>query len=211
MDLFPNFNLTIVPEEEMIPNHLLIRIRERFGWRAGWVIQQILKVEAVKNSSFPGVLIVDSDTILLRPRVWLDKEFKQLLCASWEYNRPYYEFLNKKALCGVNPRFTFVTHHMLMQPKYLREALDFAGWGNLESLVAELITTSNPKEVSPFCIEYELYGQFMISAHPDKVNLRKWSNVSVSPKKLHGRALSPEFLSSMREKFYSISLHSYLE
>lgn len=209
--LFPHLSISVVPEEDMIPSDSLIAIKERFGWRAGWVIQQILKVEAVRNSNFPGVLIIDSDTVLLQPRLWLDHELNQLLCASWEYNRPYYEFLNKKSLCEIVPKYTFVTHHMLMQPRFLREALEIAGWDNLESLVSDLINTSDQNEVSPFCIEYELYGQYMIHLRADKVKLRKWSNISVPPSGLPEGSLTPEFLASMRNKYYSISLHSYLE
>jgi hypothetical protein len=204
-------NAKVISENTIVPEHLISALRARFGWRTGWVLQQILKVECVKNSDFPGVLIIDSDTLLLNRRTWLKADSTQLLSASWEYNASYYHFLNKKGLVDIFPEFTFVTHHMLMQPKFLIEALNFMGWHSLELLVDYLIKESNPNDDSPFCIEYELYGQYMFKFHRDLVSLQKWSNISVPPSLINENLPLAKQVSGWKDDFYSISLHSYLE
>ncbi len=204
-------NATVISENVLVPEHLISTLRSRFGWRAGWVLQQILKVECVKNSDFPGVLIIDSDTLLLNRRTWLKADSTQLLCASWEYNASYYRFLNKKGLVDIFPEFTFVTHHMLMQPKFLIEALNFMGWNSMELLVDYLIKESDPNDVSPFCIEYELYGQYMFKFHRNLVSLQKWANISVPPSMINDNLPLAQQVSGWKNHFYSISLHSYLE
>lgn len=203
-------NAKVISENSLVPEHLTSALRSRFGWRAGWVLQQILKVECVKNSDFPGVLIIDSDTLLLNRRTWLNADSIQLLCASWEYNASYYHFLNKNGLVDISPKYTFVTHHMLMQPKFLIEALNLMGWNTLELLVDYLINESNPNDDSPFCIEYELYGQYMFKYHRDSISLQKWSNISVSPSLIDENLSLAKQVLKWKDNFFSISLHSYL-
>jgi len=203
-------NITVISENTLVSVDLISKLRSRFGWRTGWVLQQILKVECVKNSKYAGVLIIDSDTLLLNRRTWLRSDSVQLLSASWEYNAAYYQFLNKKRLCKINPEYTFVTHHMLMQPKFLTEALTFMGWESIEILVDYLINESDRGDDSPFCIEYELYGQYMFKYHRELISLQKWSNISVSPSLINEDLPVNEQIQQWKDNFCSISLHSYL-
>jgi hypothetical protein len=169
--IFIDTNVNIISENQYISDDEFKSISQRFSKRSGWVIQQILKVRFVQNSMSAGVLIVDSDTLLLRPRFWFDLDFSQSLMPTWEYHMPYYVFLNKVGISSKRPRYTFVSHHMLMQPEILRKALVAANWESSSNLIAALLKDSNENENSPFCIEYELYAQYLMRFHNEKVKL----------------------------------------
>jgi hypothetical protein len=198
-----NQKVTILSESEKIPQDIDRRIREVFRGRAGWVIQQILKVLCVSDSNAPGVLVCDSDTILTLNRIWFDTNGKQILTPSWERTAPYYKFLADLGLGSERPKYTFVSHHMLMQPKFMLEARQYVKWISLENLVDNLTVSYNGSDLSPFCIEFELYAQYMMQFRSEHIHLVKWSNLSLPRDKqaeLHERS----------KQFASVSLHDYL-
>lgn len=201
----------VIKETDLVSHEYISLLRNKFGWRAGWVLQQLLKVTWVCNSSSQAVLVIDSDTLLLSPRAWISKTGKQILTPTWEYHIPYFDFLNKFANFPKRPKSSFVPHHMLMQPKIFREALSRSLFHNLDGLMSELLGQDFGSEVSPFCIEYEFYAQYLIMNHKELVELRRWSNFGVS----RPVALTPSEIQVLKDKFEgkfaSISLHSYLK
>jgi len=203
IDVGQGVPLKILNEEDFLPADLIQLIRTVFQRRAGWVIQQLLKVEFVSASTSPAVLVCDADTFLLSQRFWFDSNERQILTPSWEWTQSYYVFLSKFGLTTIVPEYTFVSHHMLMQPKFLREARIFMGWKETSKIVEDLIASYDGAEVSPFCIEYELYAQYLYKNYPNKVLLSKWANVGINRR---------EFLNSKSkfEHYASISVHDYL-
>jgi hypothetical protein len=202
--------IEIQAESEYLTLEQFTGIQNRFKKRAGWVIQQILKVEYVSRSSSPGVLIVDSDTILLSQREWLTDDFRQILSPSWEWHEPYYAFLTQLGFEQKRLQHSFISHHMLMQPKYMREARAFVSWEKTDVMVNDLIANANPVESSPFCIEYELYAQYMLINHPEKVNIVKWSNIGTPRSGLEIHSQVDLMRKELKDKFASVSLHAYL-
>ena len=198
-----NQKVTILSESEKIPQNIDRRVREVFQGRAGWVIQQILKVLCVSDSTAPGVLVCDSDTILTLNRIWFDKTGKQILTPSWERTASYYKFLADLGLGSERPEYTFVSHHMLMQPKFMLEARQYVNWNSLENLIDNLVDSYDGSDPSPFCLEFELYAQYMMQFRSEHIHLVKWSNLSLPRNKqaeLHVRS----------KQFASVSLHDYL-
>ena len=203
VDVNQEIPLVILSEEDFLAADLVHLLRSVFRWRAGWVIQQLLKVEYVSNSTSPAVLVCDADTLLFTKRFWFDASEKQILTPSWEWKPNYYVFLAKFGLTDYAPKYTFVSHHMLMQPKFLREARTFMGWKTATNIVEDLIVFYDGSEISPFSIDYELYAQYLYKNYPDKVVLSKWANLGVKRN---------DFLQN-RSKFdgyASISLHDHL-
>lgn len=195
--------IQVISEESVLSKSEISRIRNVFDSRAGWVIQQLLKVIYVSQSSSPGILVCDADTVLTRPRTWVDDSRTQILLPSWELTKPYYEFLNSLGLGKINPKHTFVSHHMLMQPIYMIEARKFVGWESNERILDSLINTYDGRNPSPFSIDFELYAQFLCQQYPEKVKLVKWANVSLTRKEW-------ENFSKYSSKYASVSLHAYL-
>jgi len=203
-------NVKVLRESEFLTDEQITRIRNRFGKRSGWVIQQLLKVEYVSRSQQMGVLVVDSDTLLLEPRMWIDHDGRQLLTPSWEWHQPYYDFLVGAGFETGTLAKSFVSHHMLMQPIYMQAARSYLGWQDIDDLITYVILNSDPRAESPFCVEFELYAQFVLAFHPEKVVLSKWSNIGVSRDSADLDSQISSIKNLLTGKFASISLHAYL-
>ncbi len=198
-------------ESSVFEESLSKLIFSRFGSRGGWVLQQILKLEYVRNSQSAGVLIVDADTILIKNRIWLNSNGNQALMPSWEFHKPYFDFLSAlppfKSQKPFSPRFSFVSHHILMQPEIVKEIYKACGWNNPKELVNYLCRLSSSETESPISIDYELYGHFLFLRYPEKVVLAKWGNTST---KFEGN-ISIKQLKQAYSHFASVSLHTYLD
>lgn len=200
--------IEVISEEVLISEEDRSKIRTFFGNKYGWIIQQLLKISFVKEQNSSGVLIVDADTLVLEPTLWLDRHFKQLLLVSNEFHKPYYQFLIKIGLIPKNPQYTFVTHHMVLQPMYLESILNKICGGSISKLIDLIISLADRKNSSPVCVEYELYGQGMFEFFSESIVLSRFCNL---PLKYEGNAfVSENFVEVYAGKYKSISLHSYL-
>lgn len=202
-------NISLVEEESLLDHEFRICLRERFKDRYGWALQQFLKVAFVLKSDLDGVFVVDADTVLIGKRDWLCENGSQKLTPSDEYNPSYYEFLSTRGVGSLNPKFTFVSHHMLMQPWILREAFAFAGWKNLKDLLLSVNSHKFLNDTSPFSIDFELYAQYLYQAYPDRVSLEKWCNLGI-PREEDLDSQIRSSISRYSHQFSSISFHSYL-
>jgi len=201
----------VLPESSILDAELISKINHRFKERAGWVVQQVLKNQFVLKSTSPGVLVVDADTLLIEARAWLDPKGVQLLTPTWEFHQPYYNFLSKLNISKTFPKFTFVPHHMVMQPDITRAMFLNLGWVNIERMVEHLITTPLESGLSPFSVDFELYGQYIFTNYPDKVRIEKWGNFSTSKGLLKEKVPYNQLIANFQNRFASLSFHSYLE
>jgi uncharacterized protein Usg len=203
------FEVKIISEFKVIPPVLIDKIKCKFPEKFGWILQQFLKLESVQNSKSAGVLIIDADTILLEDRLWLDQNLNQILMtAPWQHE-PYFSFLRKLGLFTGKSRYSFVTHHMLMQPKVLQEVITNKGFNNMRSFIEFLLEEVNDSNIKGFCVDYELYGNYFYAKFPDKTRLIRFCNLS---KKSDLDSLSLKKLIEQLEdfgEFRSISLHSW--
>lgn len=182
-------------------------LKENFGKRFGWVLQQLLKLRKIWSGDDKYWLLVDADTLLLRPRNWLDSKGRQILTPTWEFHEPYYKFLERTGLVGVDHSLSFIPHHMFIDRDFLIQALTGIGVKEEEDLIS-LVKSADTNQESPFSIDYELYGQYMHVFHPEKINLAKWSNLGVrKPSNTSEIAKIAERLTS---NFASVSFHDYL-
>ena len=197
--------IRVVAEDDVIEQVYLSRIKDTFGSRSGWVLQQLLKIYYAKNSESPGILLIDADTVLLKNRVWLDSNSVQILMPTWEHHTPYYDFLRSNSYKLGDDTFSYVSHHMLIQPKILREMLVSYGLDKLD-MTLDILSKFSSSGNSPFSIDYEMYAQYLIAVHPTLVRYEKWANFSVN--NLSGKDLD-NLLKIWKKRYNSISAHSY--
>jgi len=168
--------------------------------RAGWIIQQVIKFRIVIASQQVATLILDADTVLLRPRIWLDSDGTQILGIANEFHLPYKEHIRR--VFGVNTQYlSFVTHHQLMQKDSVREIFGQNGDGLIDWL--ELADFDESSSIS----EYETYGEWMVTHKPKQIAFAKWNNVSA---KLNSSNTSYLEIVEAYSKYSSVSNHSYL-
>lgn len=174
--------------------------------RRGWILQQALKLWSARNSESEGVLIIDADTILTQPRVFLGNSGKQVLSYSHEYHTPYEIHATK--IWGPRKRdfgLSYVCHHQLMQPDILREMFptvrDFEKW----ILEADIL------ERSPIA-DYHCYGRWLVDHYPHRATYARWGNRSV-PITRDSYTEARQAAEHLRESSidtFSISFHHYL-
>jgi hypothetical protein len=201
--------ISVVSENTLVSPDSVDLLRATFNGRANWVLQQILKVQAVLTSTSDASLIVDSDTLLLTRRPWFSANSSQLLTPSYEYNAPYYYFLERLSISDQNPKYTFISHHMLMQKLELAETFLALEWGDVHNMIEYICQNANAELESPVCVEYELYAQALLRRSPSKVHFGTWSNISISRVFLD-RVLTLKYaLWVLSICFHSVSLHSW--
>jgi hypothetical protein len=200
----------IINESEIVDKEIQERLKTKFGDRFGWVLQQLIIVEFVtstRNKNYP-CLQVDADTLIMNKQTWITNSNNQPLMESFERHSSYYIFLRKLGLKVPSNHLTFINHHMLFQPEYLRRIRENLKIEHVSELVDKIVRWADQNDISPICIEYELYAQGMLIFFPEKVKVIKSSNVGVAR-----GAIIPTSIEEMWDKFKeynSVSLHSYL-
>ena len=168
--------------------------------RCGWIIQQIIKFRMAISSEQVATLILDADTVLLSPRIWIDSEGSQILCIANEYHLPYKQHI-RRVFGGQTNLLSFVTHHQLMQRDSVREIFGKDGKG-----LIEWIKSADFNESSSIS-EYETYGEWMVKHKPNQIAFAKWNNVTA---KLNSGDSSYAEIVEASSKYSSVSNHSYL-
>lgn len=201
--------LIVFDEDEIISADLRKNIKQVLKHKYGWAIQQLLILNMVARSDNDGVLAVNADTFILRDQVWLNEKLVQVLFRSSEYHEPYYQLI-KKIFPNLHlVPFSHVTHHMLFQPKLLRDFLAMSGYLNLEKLMIQVLSSIDRTQESPFCIEFEPYAQAMHNFYPNRFEIRRFSNTPFS--KLKDNIEIAKFVAQLDNKnvYNSVSFHSW--
>ena len=183
------------------------RFEKTFPTRGSWCAQQILKVEMILNSRSDFALIIDADTLLLRKRNWVDETGSQILTPSLEYQPQYYQFLE---ILGVNiqkPSLSFVSHHMLYRVKTFREMFEDLSIRNTEDLILKIENSKHENLISPFCVDYELYAQYLYSKSSAKYRIERWANLSLPRDFLYVFMKQKLTRLLVRQFFNSVSFH----
>lgn len=168
--------------------------------RRGWIIQQIIKFQITMTSNEVATLILDADTILTKPRIWINRGETQILCIAEEFHLPYKEH-QRKVFGGQNNLLSFVTHHQLMKKEAVKEIFGSNGDGLLNWL--QLADYSESSAIS----EYDTYGEWLVAHRPHEIAFAKWNNC---PVKITPQRNSYNEIADRYGQYHSISNHSYL-
>lgn len=204
----PNNKLLVINEDDLLDVEIRKQLKFSMRNRYGWALQQFLCLAYTQQSQAEGVLVLDADTLLIRPRAFMG-DGKQILMPTLEHHHPYYDFLSQLDPVYNNTTHSFVSHHMLFQPLFLNQILDRICNKDLHLLA--LTATSNLvlSSESPFCLEYELYGQALWKLKPEAVQLCKWSNLGIQrPTELPQTLLRD--VTRTYKGYASISFHDYI-
>jgi hypothetical protein len=192
----------VFSDDEILTSKLEDIISKKYPQdKRGWVSQQVIKFRVVMLSNCVATLILDSDTILIQQKVWIDKNLTQVLELAFEFHKPYKthlaRFLNEKTSL-----FSFVTHHQLMKKDVVAEI-----FGEAEENLAYWLECGDSQEPSPIS-EYDTYGEWMFNRRRRDFVVSKWNNLSeMIPQE---ELTDPEILKTKYGKFASVSNHSYL-
>lgn len=171
--------------------------------RKGWIKQQYLKLNAdtiVENEHY---LVIDADTILIRPQIFVKpgKEVLNILGDYW-FKR---KVMVKQAL-GFKKfhNLDFTSHHMLFSKTKLKalkkslENIHGKAWNDaLDSLEIPEGSFS----------EYELYANFVVQKFPHEIEL-VWGRNALFPR--NGLANIVNAREYLCTRYKSLTMHSFL-
>ena len=158
--------------------------------RNGWYLQQLLKLYAgfTINGILDNYLVIDADVFFLNKISFLEND-KYIFTTSDEYHIPYFTHMNKlHESFEKNHNKSGIAHHMMYNKNLIKEMFQLVE--NKYNNKFWVIFIENVEEHKKYPInriesgasEYELYFNFMIKYHNDKIIIRRlnWSNISVS-------------------------------
>jgi hypothetical protein len=177
MEAFAHFQsdaVTVISEQEVLGRFTIDYIAGRLGeyaWRAGWYLQQFVKLEFARMTSEPAYLIWDADTVPLAP-VELFSEGRWQLNHAREFHQPYFEVFTR--LFGTRPtlRFSLISQYLPVSSLRAREMLDTVEHRHAAHWIDATLNALPLRGHSEFS-EYETYGNFMALRHPEELRIVK--------------------------------------
>lgn len=174
--------------------------------RSGWLFQQLLKLSGDTISKMDNYLIVDADTVYIRPRVF-EQNNKTIFDISDEYHYSYFKTYKKLLGSDIFLPASFTNHNMLINISALKKLKEKIEKRSHLKWYQAIINNIDEKENS-FISEQETYGTYMFQNYRNQMILEYWYNLSLKRTEISNikkltRILSP---------FYkSLSFHSYYE
>ena len=171
--------------------------------RRGWIKQQYLKLNADTVGTCEHFLVIDADTILIRPQVFV-KSNKEVLNILHDY------WFKRKQMVKVALGFDkfhnvdFTSHHMLIcktKLKALKQHLQKLHGLSWQDALDSLNIPENSFS------EYELYGNFVAQRFGHEIELVLGSNTLFPRNGIANVDCAREYLSC---KYKSMTMHSFL-
>jgi hypothetical protein len=174
--------------------------------RSGWLFQQFLKWSGDALSSQEYYLVLDADTVLIRPQVF-EINGKVVLLHSDEHHQPYFTLYKKLLGVDTPTALSFTSHHILYQKRRIAELKRHIEYRHQGDPWYQVLLGAIDRSETSAISEYEIYGQWMLQNHSDKVIREYWFNVAMSRSRLRQFDRLKKELS---KNYRSVSFHSYL-
>ncbi|MED5016472.1 DUF6492 family protein [Paenibacillus chibensis] len=207
LDLCAKKGCRFVHEDTVLPiTKKDIRYQSKTWDRSGWLYQQLLKLGGDKVSSSKHYLVIDADTVLIRPHVFKVGNKTVFYCRNWSQNE---YFKTYKKLMGRNrsSRSSFVTHYMLFNTSKVKQLKQAIESKHNSSWYSAIMKSMNKSKQFAFS-EFETYGNFLHATDSTQMILKPANN-----KSLHSSMsqISPSKMSTLTQKYRSISFHQRKE
>lgn len=200
-----NYDCKWVCEDEVLPLvRSEINIQANGLDRSGWLFQQFIKLSVDKISDQNYFLVMDSDTVLIRPQIFIDND-KEIFNWSLEYWKPYFTTFQKLTGEKQKAPFSFVTHHMLLERNKLnsfKRLIENKSGKPFYNAIIDNIDLSK----SSFFSEYESYGNYVYNNFRRSIKFYFWFNKSIQRNKID-EINNLKLL--YKNSYKSLSFHSY--
>jgi len=192
---------TILPIRRVDINYLYGRHRQD---RSGWLFQQLLKLSCEEVSTAENILIVDADTILIRPQYYFHNGIA-IMNVSDEFYIPW--FLRYEKVYGRRLFFpmSFTSHQMLYERDQLREMKSAMArqHGKLWFEVLLDLIDSNEKSVMS---EQDFYGHHVLGVDKKRRKFVHWKNIRLDRIQVNRYE---EYEERYAREYKSVSIHKY--
>lgn len=175
--------------------------------RSGWIFKQILVLAADKLAKNDNILILDADTILIRPHRFLQYG-KTTFFASDELHPPYFDAYRKLLRMPWRFGLSFVSHYMMFERTRLEELRAAISREQKCLWYEAIIALSHDTQEISFFSEYETYGNYCLFRYPDDILIQYWNNLSMPRSMLND---VNRVIARFRNSHRAVSFHTYLE
>lgn len=179
-----------------------IRYRSKRWERSGWLYQQLLKLSGDRLVRRRHFLVMDADTVLIRPhrfRIGGKTVFYYRRWSQPEYFRTYRRLMGHRAKAKVS----FVAHYMLFDRHKLHRLKQKIEARHGKPWYRAVIDSIDRKRNFGFS-EYETYGNMVYSQHPSAVKLLPALNRHL---RRSASSLTPAEKRRYARKYRSLSFH----
>ena len=212
-----NYPIVFMDEKELVDfkaiEELMVKRtgKAETGRRAGWYVQQFVKMGFARVCRDDYYLLWDSDTVPLKP-VSLVEGDKPVFDCKMEYHEAYFKTLEKLLGLKKGVEESFISEHMVVKTSLMRQLLDELEANEaLEGRnFAEKIINAVPGEElgkSGFS-EFETFGTYVCSKFPDAYGMRKWKSLRCGGLFFEG-GLSAQVVSWLSRSYDAISFEKW--
>jgi hypothetical protein len=172
----------------------------------GWILQQFLKLNADKISKSENILIVDADTIFLRPQIFInDKKNMYTFNIHDQYFLRRKKFTKKLLKTNVYFKLDFTAHHMIFKRSWLKEFhahIEKSHNKPWEEAILDLV-----KDDSYGFADYDVYATYVMLYHPENTRVLASANASIYRDRFEYIDM---YKSVYQNDFKSISCHAFM-
>jgi uncharacterized protein DUF6492 len=172
--------VTVISEEAILTSWSIKQVRRALppsvSARAGWYLQQFLKLEAVRQLPADSeALIWDGDTVPLRRICFKDSRNRIGFYVGLEHHQPYFDTTQRLLGMARTAPYSFIAQCMCVKVPWITALLL-----SIEKRVGkpwvEAILSSVPGASQSEFSEYETIGTYVMTAHPGEMFLsaRPW-------------------------------------
>ena len=221
--LLQNIFLDVVSERDFLPSSVLEACHS-LGVGSGWLVKQsIFFWNSIRNPKNPTV-VIDSDTLIIQKILWLDEVNRSYVFANFHENDLSDFFIEKfPGILRIEKDFGFVSHFVLVKPQVVLEFLlqverspEFTKHSsslnvdekNLENRLSNVLAVLIHHCMFNFC-DFDFYAKAALKIQPEETLICKWSNLAIDVHDDLDDNELQKFLVKNREKFLSVSLHTF--
>ncbi|SDN41150.1 hypothetical protein SAMN04487897_102827 [Paenibacillus sp. yr247] len=203
MDLCSKKGCKFVNENKVLPlTKKNINYRSKTWDRSGWLFQQFLKLSGDSLCSSKFYLVIDADTVLIRPHIFRSGQKTVFYCRNWsqdEYFKTYKKLLGRKHSSSLS----FVTHYMLFEKSKLVQLKKTIESKHRTPWYSAILRNMNKSKQYAFS-EFETYGNFIHSTVPNKLIRKQALNKSLH---MNAAQISKFQLTTLSKTYRSLSFH----
>ena len=176
----------------------------------GWYYQQFIKYQYSHFSQNKYYLVWDGDTVPCKKISMFSDDNIPYLDTKHEYHKQYFDTLSK-ILPGLNKwtKKSFISEHMLMNCDLVEELTDKIEsnediTGNL--FWEKVLHSMNAYELMDTGFsEFETYGTYVMTNHPDSYRLRSWNSMRYGGMFFDQNNISDSDYNWLSKDFFAIS------
>ena len=203
-------SIEVLPESVYLGHRniewLKSRLPQQYHFRAGWYLQQFIKLEAASDGKPDDLnLIWDSDTLPLKPLSFITPTEEIIYYQSIEHHAAYFELIRKVLSMEKIVQFSFIAQCFPTKAKWVAELFSAIEIKSGQHWIDEILSGIDFADGCGFS-EYETLGTYLTHTHLQhmRVTHAKWQRLgnsliggieNLTPEKARNLAFDYDFIS----------------